>query len=63
MHATGFPPKVEKYPPSLSETSLLHTTAPMGKPLPRGLPTVTTSGAGPKSWKPHMLLPALPSPD
>ena len=25
MHATGFPPKVEKYPPSLSETSLLHS--------------------------------------
>ena len=33
--ATGLPPNVEKYPPSLSPTSLLQITAPIGNPLPR----------------------------
>ena len=57
------PPKVEKYPPSLSEISWLQITAPMGYPLPRPFPTVTISGTRPYSMKPHILFPDLPSPD
>ena len=38
---TGFPPKVEKYPPNDSEISRVQMTAAIGWPLPKGLPTLS----------------------
>jgi hypothetical protein len=35
---TGFPPKVEKYPPNFVEISFLQMTAAIGWPLPKGRP-------------------------
>ena len=60
---TGLPPKVEKYPPSLSEMSWLQITAPIGYPFPSPFPMVTISGTRPYSMKAHMFVPVLPRPD
>ena len=37
-------------------------TAPMGKPLPMGFPSVTISGTTDCSWKPQKWLPTRPKP-
>lgn len=59
------PPQVLKYSmpllkPLASFWDIM--TAPMGKPLPMGFPSVTISGTTSCSWKPQKWLPTRPKP-
>ena len=59
------PPQVLKYSmpllkPFASFWGMI--TAPMGKPLPMGFPSVTMSGITDCSWNPQNWLPTRPNP-
>ena len=59
------PPNVLKYSMPVSNERAISgvvTTAPIGWPLPIGLPSVTTSGTTPPSSKPQNALPTRPKP-
>lgn len=64
VHATGFPPKVLKWPALVNAfaTSGVVTTAASGKPLPIPLAIVTISGLIPCISKPQKCSPVLPKP-
>ena len=49
-------------PRTRPETARATTAAARGRPLPNGLPTVTTSGATPCTSKAYQLLPSRPRP-
>src|SRR5450759_207408 len=63
-HAIGLPPKVVPWCPGLTSGAIrsLTRTAPSGRPPPRGLASVTRSGATPISWKTKRW-PVRPRPD